>query len=160
MRLSNPARHRLREMSWGEALRCVLIQTSFYYEFSDGAKTRRCIKNMKNRPDECWWRFPAPIRLNLWSRKPSLRPWGSVTLTSWHDPLKLALTSPTSGGRTVAIVRSRTLTRELVNKIEFWSWAWSYIKTEGQSANLSWCRETLWTLWRFSGPTHDHILTN
>jgi hypothetical protein len=34
---------------------------------------------------------------------------GSVTLTTWH-PLSqtLALTSPTSGGRSVAIVRSRT----------------------------------------------------
>jgi hypothetical protein len=38
---------------------------------------------------------------------------GSVTLTIWH-PLsaKLALTSPTSGGRSVGIVRSRTQATE------------------------------------------------
>jgi hypothetical protein len=39
---------------------------------------------------------------------------GIVTLTTWH-PLsakKLAITSPTSGGRSVGVVRSRTQTME------------------------------------------------
>jgi hypothetical protein len=37
-----------------------------------------------------------------------LRPWGSVALTTQHHPQKLAPTSPTSGGRSVGIVRLRT----------------------------------------------------
>jgi hypothetical protein len=48
------------------------------------------------------------------SRKPRIQPQGPVTLTTWH-PLsakKLAITSPTSGGRSFGIVRSRTQTME------------------------------------------------
>jgi hypothetical protein len=42
-----------------------------------------------------------------------MRPEGSVTLTTWHLlSHKLAITSPTSGGRSVGIVRSRTQTLE------------------------------------------------
>jgi hypothetical protein len=38
-----------------------------------------------------------------------------VTLTTWHPyPQKLVITSPTSGGRSVGIVRSRTQTMEFV----------------------------------------------
>jgi hypothetical protein len=39
---------------------------------------------------------------------------GTVTLTTWHtlSANKLAYTSPTSGGRSVSIVRSRTQTME------------------------------------------------
>jgi hypothetical protein len=48
-------------------------------------------------------------------QNPRIRPQGSVTLTMWH-PLsakKLAITSPTSSGRSVGIVLSRTQTMEL-----------------------------------------------
>jgi hypothetical protein len=46
---------------------------------------------------------------------PRLRPLGSVTLTTWH-PLSanLALTSPTSGSRSVGTVRSRTQAKGFV----------------------------------------------
>jgi hypothetical protein len=37
---------------------------------------------------------------------------GSAALTMWHSPQKLALTSPTSGSRSVGIVRSRTQATE------------------------------------------------
>jgi hypothetical protein len=50
------------------------------------------------------------------SRNPSLRPWG-IRLTDHATtlyPQKLALTSPTSGGSSVDIVRSRTKATELV----------------------------------------------
>jgi len=42
------------------------------------------------------------------------RPWGSVALTTWHPSIrkKLALTSPTGGGHSVCIVRSRTKATE------------------------------------------------
>jgi hypothetical protein len=49
------------------------------------------------------------------SRKPRLRPYG-IRSADHATPLysqKLALTSPTSGGRSVGIVRSRTQTMEL-----------------------------------------------
>jgi hypothetical protein len=49
-------------------------------------------------------------------RKPRLRPRGSAALTTWYPlhPLKMALTSPTGGGRSVGIVRSRTNAMELL----------------------------------------------
>ena len=59
-----------------------------------------------------------PLNRNSRSRKQRLkRPWGSVALTMWHPSIrkkkKLALTSPTGGGRSVGIVRSRTKATEL-----------------------------------------------
>jgi hypothetical protein len=46
-------------------------------------------------------------------RKSRLRPWGSVMLArDTLYPQKLALTSPTSGGRSVGVVRSRTQAME------------------------------------------------
>jgi hypothetical protein len=43
------------------------------------------------------------------------RPWGFVVLTTQHlYPLNLALTSPTSGGRSLGTVRFRTKTMEFV----------------------------------------------
>jgi hypothetical protein len=47
----------------------------------------------------------------------------------------LALASPTSGGRSVGIVRLRTEATEL--PFRDWSWNQGYVKTEGQSASLS-----------------------
>jgi hypothetical protein len=44
----------------------------------------------------------------------------SVTLTTWYPPKKLALTSPTSGGRSVDMVRSRTQATEF----SFFSFNW------------------------------------
>jgi hypothetical protein len=44
-----------------------------------------------------------------------IRPWESVTLTTWHPlPKKLAPTSPTSRGRSIGIVRSWTRATELI----------------------------------------------
>jgi hypothetical protein len=51
------------------------------------------------------------------SRKSRLRLWG-IRRTDHARPLypqKLALTSPTGGGRSVGVVRSRTKATELVN---------------------------------------------
>jgi hypothetical protein len=47
------------------------------------------------------------------SRKPRIRPWRSFALTTRHYPQKLALTSPTSGGRSVGIVRLPTKATEI-----------------------------------------------
>jgi hypothetical protein len=46
----------------------------------------------------------------LLDRKPRIRPEGPVTLTLY--PHTLAITSPTRGGRSVGIVRSRTQTQD------------------------------------------------
>jgi hypothetical protein len=53
-----------------------------------------------------WTSDFIPVVLNLPSRKPRIRPsrWPRGTLY----PQKLAVTSPTSGGRSVGVVRSRT----------------------------------------------------
>jgi hypothetical protein len=51
----------------------------------------------------------------LRSRKPKLTAVGFVVLTTRHlYPQKLALTSPTSGGRSVGIVRLRTKAKQCV----------------------------------------------
>jgi hypothetical protein len=48
--------------------------------------------------------------------KPRLRPQGSATLTTRHllYPQKLALTSPTSSGQSIGIVRSQIKATELI----------------------------------------------
>jgi hypothetical protein len=57
------------------------------------------------------------------SRNPRIWPEGSITLTTWYPlPQKLALTSPTSGDRSVGIVRSRTQATEFV-------YYWVYLYT-------------------------------
>jgi hypothetical protein len=58
-----------------------------------------------------WHDFHETISIDSWSRKPRLRPWGSVALTTWH-PLS-AKSSPTGCSRSVGIVRLRTKTTEL-----------------------------------------------
>jgi hypothetical protein len=58
-------------------------------------------------------------------RRPEIRPRGSVALTTWHHPQKLAVTSPTSGGRSVGIVHPLNL--ELIC-----FWDRSSLKTEAE----------------------------
>jgi hypothetical protein len=41
------------------------------------------------------------------SGKPRLQPKGSVTLTTWHPVFAEVCTTLTSGGRSVAVIRSR-----------------------------------------------------
>jgi hypothetical protein len=60
--------------------------------------------------------FFNSISYSYRSRKPRLRPWG-IRRTDHATPLypqNLTLTSPTSGGRSVGIVRSLTKDTELV----------------------------------------------
>jgi hypothetical protein len=53
--------------------------------------------------------------LETQSRKPRIRPCGTVALTIWHPlPQKLTLTSPISGSGSVGVARSRTKATEFV----------------------------------------------
>jgi hypothetical protein len=65
---------------------------------------------------------------NYGRRDPSRWPRGTLY------PQRLALTSPTSGGRSVGIVRSRTQTTEFV--VPRWS-----VRTAGVNERLAWKRE-------------------
>jgi hypothetical protein len=68
------------------------------------------------QPRECNWEGTWKKMYRFLSRNPRIRQYGSVVLTTQH-PLsekKLALTSPTSGGRSIGIVRSRTKATEFV----------------------------------------------
>jgi hypothetical protein len=57
----------------------------------------------------------------LRSRKPRIRPWGSVTLPRGTlYPQKLVVISPTNGGRSVGIVRSLTHAMEYVFPDDRW----------------------------------------
>jgi hypothetical protein len=69
--------------------------------------------------------LPSYLKEKKWSlrsRKPRLRPWGirrADYLTSLY-PQKLALTSSTSGGRSVGLVRSRTQATDFILNRRLW----------------------------------------
>jgi hypothetical protein len=70
------------------------------------------------QPREYNWGATWKKKYRFLSRKSRVRPWGSVTLTTWHHlSTNIELISPTIRGRSVVIIRSRTQATEFVESL-------------------------------------------